>query len=76
MYGTQHPNNANVHLEDMEITVFNVQLQDIGIKNKTVVFVQHQELFGMLEIHLVFVQLDFMDLTARLAQLQDIGTKN
>lgn len=64
--GINQHKNVNVQLENMGILVLNVHHQDSGMKNKKVVYVQPQQLYGTQLIQLVFAPQGFMDLSVRL----------
>lgn len=56
LYGIPPHNNVSVQQENMEIIVFNVQLLDIGIPSKIIVYAQLPEQYGMQQILAVFAQ--------------------
>ena len=54
LYGIPPHKNVSVQQKNMEIIVFNVQLLDIGILSKKIVYAQLPEQYGMQQILPVF----------------------
>lgn len=72
-FGIQQNQFVNVLLDFMVLIVNNVYLQDHGIKNKMLVYVLLQELYGIHKTKLAIVHMDYMDLYVLLVQPHENG---